>query len=234
MRLVGLFFIFYFSFLISPLQAQRIHGFVSSGFTLSQIEGDELKGFSKWGYVGGVGAIAAFDRNETWNLSVEALFSQRGAYNGTGDPYSLSLRMDYIEIPLIMHYRDPWGGMLIGLGLSYSRLVQQPSGKLLYNPKYFFPDTNDMGFLNNDFQVVADIRFPVWRGLWLNIRWQYSLLAVKKDWQFTEFRGTTPQLDENGNPMYNPDGSIITIPRQINWTNNCYNNTLVFRLIWQF
>lgn len=218
----------------ASVHAQRIHGFISSGFTLSQIEGDELKGFSKWGYVGGVGAIAAFDRHQTWNLSLEALFAQRGAYNGTGDPYSLSLRLDYVDIPLMLHYRDPWGGLLIGLGLSYSRLVQQPSGKMLYNPTYFFPDTNDMKFLNNDLQLVADIRFPIWKGLWFNIRWQYSIVAVKRDWEFTEFRGTTPLLDDSGNPVLNPDGSIATVPRRITWHNDCDNNTLVFRLIWQF
>ena len=124
--------------------------------------------------------------------------------------------------------------MLFGLGLNYGRLVQQPSGRLLYNPNYFFPDTNDMEFLSNDFMAVADIRFPIWKGLWLNIRWQYSLIAVKRDWEFTEFRGTTPLLDDNGNPVYNPDGSIATIPRKITWRNDCNNNSLVFRLIWQF
>lgn len=220
--------------LYSPVQAQRIHGFISSGVTLSQIEGDELKGFSKWGYVGGVGAIVGFDRHETWNLSVEALFCQRGSYNGSGDPYSISLQINYVDIPLLVHYRDPWGGMLIGLGLSYSRLVQQPHGEMLFNPNYFFPDTNDMEFLNNDLTAIVDIRFPVWRGLQFNIRWNYSLLAIKRNWEFTEFRGTTPLIDENGNPVLNPDGSAVLVPRRITWTNDCYNNSLVFRLIWQF
>lgn len=195
-------------------QAQRIHGFISSGITLSQIEGDELKGFSKWGYTGGVGAIVGFDRHQTWNLSLEALFSQRGSYNGTGDPYSLALRLDYVDIPLMVHYRDPWGGLLAGVGINYSRLVQQPTGRILYNPNYFFPDTSDMQFLNNDLQLVADLRFPIWRGLWFNIRWHYSVIATKRDWEFTEM---------------NLDGTV-----KKKWHNDCYNNSLMFRLIWQF
>lgn len=227
--------LFSFFVLQSPLcQAQRIHGFVSSGMTLSQIEGDELKGYRKWGYIGGVGAIVGFDRHDTWNLSVEALFSQRGAYNGSGDPYSISLTLNYVDIPVMLHYRDPWGGMFLGLGVTYSRLVQQPHSTMKYNPDYFFPDTNDMEFLSNDLMAVVDIRFPVWRSLWLNIRWQYSLIAVKRDWGFTEFRGETPQLDANGNPVYNADGSIVMVPKRITWKNDCVNNTLVFRLIWQF
>lgn len=200
------------------VQGQRIHAFVSSGFTLSQIEGDELKGFSKWGYTGGVGAIVGFDRYETWNLSVEALFTQRGSYNGTGDPYSLSLRLDYVEIPLIFHWRDPWGGMLVGAGLSYARLTQQPHAIWACDTNYFLPDTSDFSFLPGDLSALFEIRFPVWRGLQFNIRWRYSILAVKKDWLFTEYRGT------------NPDGS----PRATRWTNNLHNNSLEFRLVWQF
>lgn len=200
------------------LQAQRIFGFASAGATLSQIEGDELKGFRKWGFSGGVGAIASLDRQGDWNLSIEALFSQRGCYNRSGNPFSLSLTTNYVDIPLMLHYRDPWGGMLIGLGLSYGRLVEQPHGKLKFDTTYIFPDTTNMDFLKNDFSVVADIRFFVWRGLMLNIRWQYSLTAVKRDWEFTEMRGR----DASGNLIANK------------WNNDCYNNSLSFRLIWMF
>ncbi len=194
-------------------EAQRIRGFVSSGLTLSQIEGDELKGFTKWGYTGGVGAIASLDRYNDWRISIEALFSQRGSYNNTGDPYSLSLRLDYVDIPVMLHFRDPWGGMILGLGVNYSRLVQQPNGKLLFNPNYFYPDTNDMQFLNNDLAVVADLRFTIWRGLQFNIRWQHSVIAVKREWTFTEIYSDT---------------------RTHSWDNDAYNNSLSFRLIWVF
>lgn len=216
------------------VQGQRIHAFVSAGATLSQIEGDELKGFSQGGLTGGVGAITHFDRRQIWNLSIETLFSQRGAYNNTGDPYSLDLRMNYVDIPLMVHFRDPWGGMLVGAGLKYSRLLEQPTGRLKYNPQYFFPDTTDMDFLRNDLAAIVDIRFPVWRNLLLNIQWQYSLLAVKRDWLFHESDGTTPVLDEQGDPVTNPDGSTQTVTRWKTWTNNCYSNSIIFRLIWQF
>lgn len=207
-----------FNFHFSICQAQRIHGFASAGATLSQIEGDELKGFRKLGFTGGVGAIVSIDKKEIWHLSIEALFSQRGSYNNTGDPYSISLPLNYVDIPLMVHYHDMWGGMLAGAGLVYSRLVQQPHDVMQYNPSYFVPDTINMKFLNNDLAVVADIRFPVWKSLWLNLRWQYSIIAIKRDWQFTEYIG----VDAEGNPK----------PKR--WKNDCYNNSLAFRLIWQF
>ena len=59
--------------------AQRIHGFVSSGLIVSQIEGDALKGFKHYGYTGGVGAITPLDPRGRWGLSIEALYTQQGS-----------------------------------------------------------------------------------------------------------------------------------------------------------
>ena len=128
--------------LLLPLtaSAQRIHAFISSGFTASQIEGDELRNFKKYGYIGGVGALTSISSNNRWGLSVEALYSQRGS-RSTGDTRNYLYRMDlsaaYVDIPVMLHYQDPWGGMLVGLGLSYGRLVTQPHGEIGYDSLFF-------------------------------------------------------------------------------------------------
>lgn len=203
------------------LQAQNIHAYLTSGLSMSQIEGDELKGFKHAGFTGGVGALTALDSRNRWGLSVEALFSQRGVYNNSHDPqnyYNIGLTLNYVDIPVLLHYQDPYGGMLLGAGLSYGRLVQQPHGTIRYNPNYFIPDTADMTFLKHDLMAVADMRFTVWRGLQINLRWQYSLLAIKKDWSFFQYSG----VDAENNPRYNKHA------------NDCYNHSIVLRLIWQF
>lgn len=203
------------------LQAQNIHAYVTSGLSMSQIEGDELKGFKHAGFTGGVGALTALDSRNRWGLSVEALFSQRGVYNNSHDPqnyYNIGLTLNYVDIPVLLHYQDPYGGMLLGAGLCYGRLVQQPHGTIRYNPNYFIPDTADMTFLKHDLMAVADMRFTVWRGLQINLRWQYSLLAIKKDWSFFQYSG----VDAENNPRYNKHA------------NDCYNHSIVLRLIWQF
>ena len=140
-----------------------------------------------------------------------------------GTPLLVQLFYIYYVIPLIISwiagrpnavtFTSVFAGIL-GLGINYSRLVQQPHNILRYNPNYFFPDTNDMEFLKNDLALVADLRFKVWRGLMFNIRWQYSIIAVKRDWTFTEV---------------NTDGVKKNV-----WDNDCYNNSLTFRLLWQF
>ncbi len=202
--------------LLLPLTvgAQRIHAFVSSGIVFSQIEGDELKGYRHYGYTGGVGALAAISSNNRWGLSVETLFSQRGAFERSGDPYSLSLTLNYVDIPVMVHYQDPYGGMLLGAGLVYGRLVQQPTGKMLYNPYNMIPDTSDMTFLRNDLCAAIDARFSVWKGLQLNIRWQYSIIPVKREWQFLQYEEQTARWETR--------------------INNCYNNAITVRLIYQF
>ncbi len=198
---------------LSPfVQAQRIHSFVSAGITTAQIEGDELKGFSQFGYNFGVGALTAISSNGLWGLSVEVNLNQRGTYNNSvaDKEYIIDLTLNYVDIPLILHYQDMYGGMLFGAGLLYGRLVQQPHGDIFYTT--FYPDTTDMAFLKNDLAVVADARFTIWRGLQFNLRWQYSLIPIKKDWLF-----------------YNKNGEQVKTH-----TNDCFNSAISIRLIWQF
>lgn len=213
--LVAVLFLF---MLVPTAQAQRISAFVSAGATTSQIEGDELKGFKKWGFVGSVGAFANISSNGRWHLSIEAGYARRGAYENSGDPktpYHINLSLDYVDIPLTLFFKDPYGGIYIGLGPVYSRLVRQPHDEIAYNPDYFVPDVSDMTFLKNDFALAGEIRFPVWRGLMMSLRYQYSLIPVKKDWLFTEY------LRANKSKA------------QVN-INNCYNSSAMIRLLWQF
>lgn len=195
---------------------QVFKAYPAFGATGSQIRGDELRGYNKWGITAGVGAMLSLDRDNMWNASIEADFSQRGAQNKTHEPYRLvEFTMNYVDIPLTIHFTDPYGGITLGLGLVYSRLVQQPHGIMYYTPNSFIPDTSDMSFLKNDFSAALDVRFPIWRGLTLNFRLQHSLLPIKKNWGFTSY--PTSALDK-------PE----------HWTNNCYNNSISFRLLYVF
>ena len=195
---------------------QVIHAYPTVGATVSQMRGDELRGFDKWGFSAGVGAQVDLWDDDRWHLSIEADFSQRGAYNNTSTPYALfQFTMNYVDIPLTAHYTDPYGGVTFGLGLVYSRLVQQPHGLMVYRENYFVPDTSDMSFLKNDLSAALDIRIPVWRGLTLNFRYQHSLFPVKRDWGFWGYRNEGDRDPQS-------------------WSNNCYNSSISLRVLYLF
>ena len=69
---------------------------------------------------------------------------------------------------------------------------------------------------------MVDARFTIWRGLQLNLRWQHSILPVKRDWTFRKYEGY--ESDSDGN----------RVERWSTITNNCYNHSIIVRLIWQF
>ena len=205
------------------LQAQRsrynrqvIQAYPVLGATASQIRGDELKGFKKWGFTAGVGSMVSLTSDNKWKLSLEAVVTQRGSFNNTNDPYSLFyFTMNYVDIPLTLHFTDPKGGLTLGLGLIYGRLFQQPHGLIIFSPNYFMPDTSDMTFLKNDFAAALDFRFPIWRGLTFNIRYQHSIFPVKRDWMFTEHLSANPNDFDT-------------------WKNDCYNSSVSVRLLYVF
>lgn len=192
------------------------------GMAISQIEGDNLKGFKKFGFTGGVGALVPIDRYQQYHIDISASFSQRGACENlysAETPYVLrGFSLNYVDIPVMLYYRDPKGGMQAGLGLSFSRLVQQPHGEMLWaaGEPNVIPDTSDLSFLRNDIAIVAGFRFSVWQHLKFDVRCQYSLLPIKRDWHFIDYH----------DPHH---------PGEV-WEeyNNCYNFSIQTRLMYVF
>ena len=213
------------SLLVFNVQAQRIHAYLVGGATISQIEGDELKGFKKWGGTGGVGAMVNLTDNGKWLMSVETNFAQRGVYNKTNDPFWMKMTLNYIDIPVSFFFHDTRGGMTFGAGFLYGRLIQQPHGIIKFNPEYVIPDTVNLSksWLKNDFAFLLDFRFRVWRGLQLNLRWQYSLVNI--NWDKERF----PEKEDSGWHFSEKNGQKVD-----SWVNKCHNSSISARIIWEF
>lgn len=197
--------------LVPTMQAQQFKAFVTAGGIASQIEGDELKGFDHWGFAGSVGAAVGLSGNGMWSLAVETGYSTRGVLNDSHNSdnyYNIDMDLHYVDIPLTLFFRDPYGGMKVGLGGVFSRLVAQPHGTIAYRPSIFAPDTSDMHFLKNDIALAGELRFDIWQGLQFSVRYQYSLMPIKRDWKFSEGDQT--------------------------WSNDCFGSAVTFRLLYQF
>jgi len=212
------FSLFFLSILSSgELFSQRFLGAVSAGINLSQVDGDEVYGFKKVGFNGGPSIILPFGKNKNWSVTMEILFSMNGAYqkgatdtvpqDSTG-PVSYSgykLNLNYVQIPLMVHFTDK---KIIagGIGFAYNQLV---SVKEWQNGIRMEGTTLNGPYTLADFQVLADVRIRLWKKLWANVRYSYSILPIRTR-EFKNIMGTQ------------------------SWTRKQYNNVITLRLTWIF
>lgn len=112
----------FFSLGLLPLTGQTFRASVLLGTNLSQIDGDDLLGFHRWGANGGLRVVAVL--GERWRVGPEILFSQLGARRNRGS-INISdfraFRLTTAEVPLMAYYKD-WR-LVAGAGLSYQRII---------------------------------------------------------------------------------------------------------------
>lgn len=196
-------------------RAQIIKGEAIVGMNLTQVDGDEVYGFKKIGANIGAGVMIPFDKKGRWDVSIEALFSQKGAnqnaqYSDTIDGEvrtgAYRLNLNYVEVPVLVMYTDK-DRISAGAGFSWGRLV---SVKEWEHGKIMDSTTVANGVYSpNDFAILADVRIRLWEGLKLNLRYQYSLVKIRTRDFNNYYTGET-------------------------WTRNQYNNVISIRLIYVF
>ncbi|HSG68113.1 MAG TPA: outer membrane beta-barrel protein [Bacteroidales bacterium] len=172
------------------LNAQRIKGAVIAGGSLTQVEGDEIKGWSQFGFTGGVGAIIPFARH--WGVNLETLFTQKGSFQKSqfpGDSLTneYRLRLNYFEVPLYISYTDK-DVMTFGLGGYFGRLTnareEEHSGKQT-------PYIDTVAFNNNDFGFLVDFKVRIWGHLHINVRYTQSLVSIRERVFYPRYIGGT-------------------------------------------
>lgn len=186
--------------LIFTSTAQRFIGYVAAGANFAQIEGDDVHGFTKVGVNAGPGLKLFLDRQQTWSVTAELLYVQKGAYKHCSAGYfdtlnyhpdmfldvdrsvkfnpniKCNISLDYVQIPVLFRYEDLKTGVTFGLGFSWSRLVR---AKEIYNG---FTRTVNLGsgtYKTNDWSVLADVDFRLYKNLSLGIRWEFSMAPIR-------------------------------------------------------
>ena len=169
-----LFFIMFFSFSAS---AQRIMGAAILGVNASQVDGDEVYGYKKFGLNAGLSAIVPF--GDKWSVSIENVFSQKGAHQRARYLDSLDgsydLKLNYLDVPLLVHFTDK-DIVTFGGGLSWGRLIQVSEQRNGYD----MPATTLQSeiYNSNDFNLLLDLRFRVFERFRFNARYAYSLRPI--------------------------------------------------------
>ena len=190
---------------------QRFKGAAIAGFNLSKVAGDEVNGFWQFYRFGanlGVAVIVPFKKH--WDVTMEVTYSQKGAYwsGGVQDdnyPWRYDLRLDYAEVPILIHYNDR-DIITAGLGFSWGRLVNSKEIED-YGNQPSYQDT--VPFNINDFSIMGDLIFRLYKRLHMNIRVTHSLVPIRERVFENPFTGST-------------------------WDNKQYNFLFSFRLIYIF
>jgi len=165
------------------------------GGNFSQIDGDNFAGYNKAGL--NAGGIVYVRIDEHIAASLEILYSQKGSRArdpiavATGYSYSdYRISLNYAEIPVMINYVNKRKSNF-GLGFSYSRLAFSSESFTSYPAQIF--DESQYPFKKSDLNFLIGGNFHLWKGLLLNIRYQYSLFSI---------RNSLPQTSENA-PQFN-------------------------------
>jgi len=156
--------------------SQKFKGSIFTGLTASQVDGDTYSGFNRAGLNAGVGV--AFPFSEKIAGQFEIKFTQKGSYRGQrpniGDYSTYSIKLNYIELPLIVKYLyKPKINFETGLAFGY-----------LMSSKEEFNDLTDPGsrpFYKNEFSWLIGGNYQLYKNISVNIRYSYSVLPIRKN-----------------------------------------------------
>ena len=157
--------------------AQRIMGAVIAGVNATQVDGDEVFGYHKFGLNAGLAAIVPFD--DHWAISIENIYSQKGAHQRSVYLDSLDgsydLKLNYLDVPVLLQYTDK-DIATFGAGMSWGRLVgitEQRNGYPLTGT------TLQSGiYQSSDFNILLDVKFRIIDRLRFNVRYAYSIRPI--------------------------------------------------------
>jgi hypothetical protein len=230
-----LFFLLFTICILQNVEAQRFVGSVIFGGNGSQIDGDEVAGYKKFGFNVGGSFMITLDKKQRFFTTIELLYNQKGSYQRNSVNYPIRdidstdlwkidyntpqntrikyyNRLDYVEIPVLFHYEDPKSGWAFGAGFSYARLVYVREIENGFKLKSVV-QAPDFWYNRNDWSIMGDVKIRLYKGLKLNVRFQYSLAPIR----YRTFH--TPGTD--GLPLPGKD-----------WERRQYNNVISVRLIY--
>ena len=161
--------------------AQVFKAAVMGGMNISQVDGDEVYGYKR---VGGNFGAAVILPLKNWDITLETVFNQKGAYEKPQQlpdsvfhrTFEYDLRLNYVEVPVMVHYTDK-EFIGAGLGFSWGRLV---SAKEVEHGGAWPPYSDTVKFNKNDFNILVDLQIRIYRQLKFNIRYAYSLASLRE------------------------------------------------------
>lgn len=156
--------------------AGKFHAGLKTGINTSQITGDEAAGFYKFSLV--AGAFANFKFNEKLKFQYELIYQQKGSNNPArpdkGINSSYKIRLNYIEIPLLMQYDLGRFEIEAGPGIGYlikSREWDQNGERSTQSSAYDWRKFELGALLGLNYEIKED-------HLFVNFRSHHSITSI--------------------------------------------------------
>lgn len=158
--------------------AQSIKGGLITGFNMTQVDGDEVYGYHKYGL--NAGALAIVPVNDKFSFSLEILFNQKGSYQRPWQMYdsangAYKLILDYLDVPVLFQFEDK-KVIKFGAGFSWGRLVQFKEWE---HEKRIEWDTPNGPYKKSDVDFIFDVQLRLVQGLSLDMRYAYSIGKIR-------------------------------------------------------
>jgi hypothetical protein len=165
-------------------EPRTFYGGVVVGGNFTQVDGDSYAGYHKLGFNLGPILYAQFAPKIAG--SIEILYSQKGARSTFAQPSTSkaflitkqNINLNYVEIPLQLNYFDKRKSHFGG-GISISRLISSKE-TIETNPNMNY-DQDKYPFKKMDYNFIIGGQLHLWKGLFANLRFQYSLVPIRKD-----------------------------------------------------
>lgn len=174
-------FIILFVTLGNHLRSQFFTGGLKLGIASTQIDGDGYSGFNQQGVV--LGAFVGTDINEDWSALMEMQWAQKGSFDPSdpknGITQSYRIKLNYIEIPVLLRYK-----------VNKFRLETGPSFGYLFSDR----ESDQNGTVNvpfyefKTFELAYNIGMSYYftPQLYFNMRYQRSFLPIADDVRFDQ------------------------------------------------
>jgi hypothetical protein len=155
--------------------SQRFDGGILLGFNASQIDGDDLAGYNKAGLMGGVFVFTDFSNK--WRGQIELKYSAKGSSTAKGDPDNYKIRLQYVELPLLVEYA------------MFRKVHIQAGGSVgyLFNASYY-DGLSYTKFASNEMPykietaLCTGLNAAFFDQLYFNIRFSYSLFPIREEY----------------------------------------------------
>ena len=149
--------------------SQEFKAGVNIGLSTSQVSGDNLSGFHKAGII--IGGFVNRDINKNLAFQLEMIFIQKGSSNTKKNNLIADIYLDYIEVPLLMIYKQS-ESIELEVGMHSSALING------YYHDIYGELENQTGFNNFDIGALIGMSYKINSKLSLNTRLTNSIIPI--------------------------------------------------------